>query len=319
MQIAAQILPSMSDYFALGILGFDHVEFAVADLEKVSPLFLRMGFEKAAVRELKDRNLRSVLFSQNQITVVLTQSTSLGPQKTDSISKFVEAHGDGLYQITFRCKDAMTAFELAVQRGALMADGPKTISRDFGQVHFASIKAFGDVRHGFISREGSLFSEGFELPFRSQNEGGGLTEIDHIGSVIPQANLADWLQFYQQVFGLKASPLVADGPESPKALESPDGAIKMTFNQSLIAANQVQDFLDVNHGAGVQHLALASTEMAQSLQKLKKGGVALLTTADNPQNALAQVYSQNVIGPFFFEFIQRNSGVGFGTPVTANA
>ncbi len=332
----------MADYIALGILAFDHIEFAVHDLEKASEWYLRMGFEKSAVREIKERGLRSYLFTQNQIAIVLSQSQ----QKSDVIFKFVEAHGDGLCQVGFRCKDATTAFEIAVQRGAEVAEGPKTSSRDFGQVNSASIKAFGDVRHTFVSREGTLFGEGFEIPFRAQNTGFGLQAIDHITSNVAHGQLEGWGEYYERIFGLKNTSSVPPKGEAvtrdSMAMESPDGVIKMLLNEPTEDDAQVQDFLDINHGPGVQHVALTSNQLIASLNSLKKSGVPFLgapspayyqevservpqleeSLADlenlsiliggGAKGYLLQVYSGQLVGPFGYEFIQRKGDANFG-------
>ena len=321
----------MSNFSASGILGFDHVDFAVTDLEKVTPLFLRLGFEKAGVRELKERGLRSILFVQNDLFVIASQSSL----KTDPLAKFAEAHGDGIYQITFRCKDAMTAFEIALQRGALMADGPKTISREHGEVHFASIKTIGDVRHGFVSRSGTLFAEGFEIPVRTQSEGTGLKHLDHFGGVVAPEALAEWTQFYEQVLGLTVRP---DHPFT--VLESPDGAVKLTLNDNLVSPHSAQEFFDVNHGAGIQHLAFNVAQLPPTIKALRKAGLPFVSAeAGFYQEAaehlsaqgnlaefenlgifpfrdgLQQSYTTNVLGPAFFEFVQRNGSPGYGEPI----
>ncbi len=332
----------MADFNALGISGLDHIEFAVADLEKASEVYLRMGFEKSAVRELKDRHLRSYLFTQNQVAVVVSQALS----KTDPIAKFVEAHGDGLYQLAYRCKDATTAFEAAIQRGASMAEGPRTSTRDFGQVQSASIRSFGDVRIGFVTREGTLFGEGFEIPFRAQNAGVGLKDFDHVTINVEQGRLEEWSTFCENVFGLKNTRAV-DLQDSQagaylKVMESPDGAMRLVLNESNGQPSAVQEFLDVNHGAGVQHVGLTSDDIVSTVQAMKKGGIpfwpaagpayyselaqrlpqlaqsvpdleSLSILADgNPQGYLLQIYSRHLVGPFLYEVIQRKGHDGYG-------
>ncbi len=332
----------MADYNSLGILGIDHVEFAVGDIEKASEIYLRMGFEKSAVRELKDRGLRSYLFTQNQIAIVVSQSLS----KTDPVSRFVEAHGDGLYQLAYRCKDATTAFEAAIQRGAQMAEGPRTSTRDFGQVQSASIRSFGDVRIGFVTREGTLFGEGFEIPFRAQNAGVGLMSFDHVAINVEQGKLDEWAGFCESVFGLK-NTRVSDLPTDQsgsylKVMESPDGQMRWVLNESNGQPSIVQEFLDVNHGAGVQHICLSTEGIVPTVQALKKAGIPFWSAISpnyytalpqrlpqleesigeleslsilangNAKGYLLQIYSGNLVGPFLYEIIQRKGHDGYG-------
>src|SRR3989338_5789659 len=142
-----------NSYSQLGIEGVDHLEFAVADLESVSQLYSRLGFEKMAVREIGQRQLRSILIGQGEVRIVLSRSQLT----TDPVSQFVSTHGDGIMAIAFRCDNTVTALETTVSRGATLLSAPMKVARDFGQIEKASIRTVGDVQHTFIQRCGSLF------------------------------------------------------------------------------------------------------------------------------------------------------------------
>lgn len=331
----------MSDFDALKIIGFDYVEFAVGDLEKSLSLYLHMGFEKAGTREIHERKLKSYRLVQNDINIILSHSTD----PKDAVAKFHHAHGDGICCVAFRCEDAVSALEIAVSRGAEVVESPRTYQKDFGSVTQASIKAFGDVRHAFISRTGNLFAEGFDVPYKITSRGFGLMGIDHVTNNVAKGEMDQWAKYYEQIFGLKNTRYFDIHTERTglysKVMESPNGVIKMPVNEPSEDASQIQEFLDMNHGAGVQHLALTTNNISETLVKLKKEGLEFLSVprtyydevpkrvpnikenlkelADldilvdgSERGYLLQIFTKNVVGPFFYEVIQRRGDNGFG-------
>lgn len=248
----------MTDFNTLKILDYDHLEVAVADLERAAELYLRMGFERVGTREIRERKLHSLLMVQNGVSILLSHSAL----STDPVAAFVAAHGDGVFNIAFRCEDAVSALEIASNRGAEVADPPRLYKRDFGIVTQASIKAFGDVRHTFISREGSLFAEGFEVAAKSNNRGTGLQRVDHITCYVERGQLRSWCEYYERVFGLRSTSHfdLRTTPTAPlaKVMQSPTGNIRLPVNEPPEGASNVQEFIDINHGPGVQHVAFAT-------------------------------------------------------------
>ncbi len=333
----------MSDFECLRISDFDHLEFAVSDLDEASTVYYRMGFEKAGERELLERKLRSVLFVQNDVNIVLSRSED----PNDWVCKFLRAHGDGVCSVSLRCEDAVSTFESTLSRGANPAQPPKLVRRDFGEVTQASIRAFGDVVHTFVSRKGNLFLEGFNVPLNTRSSGCGLKRIDHITTNVERGKMEEWAQFYERVFGLKNTRFFDIHTENTglysKVMQSPDGIIKMPFNEPTEgrAKSQIQEFIDINHGAGVQHVAFLSDAIMDSVRTLRKEiqfldappttyyerlpvrvpGVTedlgelqeLAILADGDANGyLLQLFTQNIVGPFFYEVIQRKGNDGFG-------
>jgi len=331
----------MADYEALRIRDFDHLEFAVADLDRAAQLYLRMGFEKLATRELRERQLRSVLMGQNGLNILLSQST-LG---TDPVARFVAAHGDGVFSVAFLCDDAVSALEIAANRGARVAEAPRGYRKDFGTVQQASIAAFGDVRHTFVSRNGSAFAEGFDSPVRSAHAGFGLMRIDHITTNVERGRMNEWAEFYERIFGLRNTRFfdihTARTGLYSKVMQSPDGVLKMPVNEPTEDTSQIQEFLDVNHGPGVQHVALATQSIVPTLRQLRRENLSFLEVPatyydevskrvpnitesmrelqdlgilvdGSDKGYLLQIFTQNVVGPFFYEVIQRKGDDGFG-------
>jgi 4-hydroxyphenylpyruvate dioxygenase len=331
----------MSNYESLKITKVDHVEFAVSDLNHRAELFCRLGFEKVAVREMKDRKLRSYLMAQNDAVIVLS-SSSLA---TDPIFRFVSDHGDGVYNIAFRCDDAVSAFEAATNRGAEAVGSPKAFKKDFGSVEFATVRALGDVRHTFLSREGNLFSEGFDLCILAKKKGFGLAGFDHFTFAVDSGQIDKWKAYYRNVFGLESSvipcPVEGNAVTHATVLQSSDGLIKMIFNEPSPKAAPVQHFIDVHHGPGIQAVALSTDDILASAQKIQQAGIHFLNVPGSyyrgiesrvgkisenlseletlnvmvdgsAPSYLLQGYTDDLFGLFFFEIIQRRGNTGFG-------
>jgi len=331
----------MNEFDALKIIGFDFVEFSVADLDKALSLYLHMGFEKAGTREILERKLKSYRVVQNDINIILSHSED----PKDPVAKFQKAHGDGIMSVAFLCEDAVSALEIAVSRGAEVVESPRSYQKDFGSITQASIKAFGDVRHTFISRKGGLFAEGFDVPYKVTRRGFGLMGIDHITNNVSKGEMDAWANYYEKIFGLKNTRYFDIHTQRTglysKVMESPNGVIKMPVNEPSEEASQIQEFLDMNHGPGVQHLALTTNNIAETLVQLKKEGLEFLSVPrtyyeevpkrvpnlkenlselanldilvdGSSQGYLLQIFTKNVVGPFFYEVIQRRGDNGFG-------
>ncbi len=322
----------MSNFEALKILGFDHLEFAVADIERAAESFLKLGFEKAGMRELRERELRSLLLVQNEVQIVLSHST----KGSDPIAAFVKAHGDGILNIAFRCEDAVSALEIAASRGATVLEPPRSYQKEAGTVHQAAIAAFGDVRHTLISRQGNLFAEGFDLSPRRPNKAMGFQRIDHVTCLVETGKIELWRNFYEKIFGLTSYSI-----ENLTILESPRGGIRLPFCEPSTGGQEIQEHLDMNHGPGVEHAAFSSENLLESVQHWRKQGAKFLGVpspyyetiskrfpgivenvhelaeygimVDGDENGyLLQVFTGKLMGPFFLEAIQRKGATGFG-------
>ncbi len=292
----------MATYEEMGLLDFDHVEFAVSDLDASAHLYESMGFEKCGTREIRERGLHSILMGQGQIWILLSRST----RDSDPVAQFVERHGSGIFNIAFRCADAFSAAETAGRRGANVVEPPRTMEKDFGTVQQSAIQACADLRHTFISRKGTLFAEGFDGAFREPPPGIGLKRFHHFVANVEKGELGVWSEFYTNVFGFK----VARSTDLFQALQSPDGILNFAANQPGDASNSVQEFLDVNHGSGIQHIAFQSGDLSTALGGLKQGGIAFLdgpaaTHCETVANAPAQprAFSKDLVGALSFEFL----------------
>ncbi len=292
----------MAAYEEMGIIDFDHVEFAVSDLDRATQLYETLGFEKCGTREIRERGLHSILLGQGDIWILLSRST----RESDPVAQFVERHGAGVFSIAFRCNDAFSAAENAGRKGATVLEPPCAMEKDFGTVQQSVIRACADLRHTFISRKGTLFGEGFDTAFRERGLGVGFTRIHHLCANVDKGELVTWTEYYERVFGLKT----ARTTDASATLQSPDGILNLLASEPGNESNPVQEFLDIHHGAGIQHLAFQSADLGQAMASLKAAGLALLggpaathceSVALSPQKSRA--FSPNLMGPLSFEFL----------------
>lgn len=292
----------MAAYEEMGIIDFDHVEFAVSDLEGTARLYETMGFEKCGTREIRERALHSILMGQGEIWILLSRST----RESDPVAQFVERHGSGVFSVAFRCNDAFSAAENAGRKGATVVEPPRAMEKDFGSVQQSVIQACADLRHTFVSRKGALFGEGFDSAVKERPAGVGFTRLHHLAANVERGELKTWIEFYERVFGLKT----ARTTDSSCSLQSPDGRLTLLASEPGDEAGPIQEFLDVNHGAGIQHIAFQTADLATAMESLKAAGLALLggPAATNCESvaldpAKSRAFSPNLMGPLSFEFL----------------
>lgn len=333
----------MASFEELKIIDLDHLEFAVRDVKKSAEFFLGIGFHTIGERVNHQRKLYSSLLGQNEVMVVLSQSED----PTDRVSQYIEKHGEGVLNIAYRTEDAFLTFKKVTERGALPLEPPKSMTRDFGSLENAYVRTFGDVSHSFISRKGAFFDEGFEHPFAIYSNGSApFLRIDHITTNVEAKKSKEWADFYERVFGFKNTRFFDIRTEKTGlysyVMQSPNSIIKMPFNEPTEKESQIQEFLDVNHGPGIQHIAFLTRDIFLGIKEMKNGNVSFLDAPPNTyydalktripnltedisslqsfaaladgdsKGYLLQIFTQTVMGPLFYEVIQRKGNDGFG-------
>ena len=325
----------MSDFSSLGVQKIDHVEFAVAELQPALDLFYRLGFEQVQSREIRERQAQSHLLILGNARVLLTRSTL----PSDPVAAFVSNHGDGLFNIGLLCGDAVSALELATKRGAEALDPPKAYKKDFGEAQRASIRAFGSVRFTFISRQGTLFGEGFEAPMRA-DPSEGISEIDHFVPTVSADEQPGLAKCLEQVLGLgKLSQSNSPRYFSEVYVGGDPGLRVPVLTPS--ALNPAREFLERNLGSGIQSLGLRTQNLEATLAQLKPRGISFVpvpaayyealparglgsekrytacldagamidTEADG---AYLHAVTQPMVGPFRFQLLERQNAHGVG-------
>lgn len=332
----------MASFETLKISAIDHIEFAVKDLDKSCDWYYRMGFEKVATRELRERKLKSHLFQQNEIAILLSHSELSG----DFIHTFLQNHGEGVANIAFRCEDAVSALETAVNRGATATELPKLSQRDFGSVQQTAIETPCSVRHTFLNRNGNLFLEGFETATKPHVRSRGTEKVDHVTLSVPRGDTSRWESFYQSIFGLEKlslnSTLMGQTAMAVSLLKSQNEIFKLALVAPAETHSPIQDFLDIHHGAGVQHIALRCEDLPRFAKLLKKSGIVFrevlpsykislggreespssadvtdlfglnLLKAETPHGIRLHGFTENILGPFFYECFDPRGDNAFG-------
>jgi len=320
--------------------GVDSIEFAVKSLSEREKQLTDWGFSKLG--EGKSSSTRSTLWGQGKIKFILSQ----GDDDKSYASKFVAAHGDGICQVALNVDDAEKTYSEAVKRGATEVHEPKKDKLADGDYTQASIKAVGDVLHTFVSRKNTrVFNPVVQVEVENYPKGFGMFAVDHLTCNVEAGKMEYWADFYHKIFDFKVTRFfkITTGRTGllSKVLENSEGTVKIPINEPTETKSQIQEYLNVNHGAGVQHLALSTADILETLPQLRKSGQEFLNVPDTyyddvpkrinnmkedlkklqAQRILAdgdnsgyllQIFSQNAVGPFFFEVIQRAGNQGFG-------
>jgi len=330
--------------------GFDHVEFVVRDFRPMGTIFEKLGFEKVGERTLPKAGTKSVLYSQGLVRILLTCPT--GPHSKSEAVNFLNKHAEGVCVLAIEVKDATQAFHETVKRGARPAREPETFEAPQGTVIRSEIWTPGDVRYAFIQRHTprglhhpALFDEELVASRLESPSPLGIRQIDHLTNNVGIGEMKNWVAYYKEVFGFgvtrhfdintQRTGLISD------VVESPCRRVKVPINEATEPESQVQEFVNRMKGAGVQHLALLTTDIMHSLVEMRKQSFKFLTVPHTYYEVvptrvpgvtedlgkleelgvlldgdnigyLLQIFSEEILGPFFFEYIQRKGNEGFG-------
>lgn len=271
----------------LPINGTDHIEFYVGNAKQAALYYQHcFGFELVAYAgpETGLRDRASYVLQQNKIRFVLT--TSLQPDS--EINDHVKLHGDGVKVLALWVDDAAKSFQETVLRGAEIAQSPKTIKDEHGEVVIASIKTYGDTIHTFVERKNykGTFLPGFK-PVKNNLKVTpiGLKHIDHCVGNVELGQMNKWVKFYEDVMGFKLLITFDDKDISTeysalmsKVVSNGNGYIKFPINEPASGKkkSQIEEYLDFYKGAGVQHIAIATDDIIHTVGELRNRGVEFL-------------------------------------------
>ena len=339
----------------LPIQGTDHVEFYVGNAKQAAYFYrAALGFELVAYRgpETGRRDAVSYVLEQNKIRFVLT--TSLQP--FGSIAEHVNRHGDGIRSIALLVDNASDAWLETTKRGAVSEQEPVRLRDENGEVVVSSIKLYGDTLHTFVERnryQGS-FLPGFMAVQRPDviTRSTGLLYIDHMVGNVGWGEMNRWVNFYQDVMGFRMFKHFDDQDISTeysalmsKVMTNGNERIRFPINEPAEGRrkSQIEEYLDFYGGPGVQHIAMATHDIIDSVKKLQGHGIDFLQVPtsyydnltarvgkiDEPLDELAklgilvdrddegymlQIFTKPVEDrpTLFFEIIQRKGSRSFG-------
>jgi 4-hydroxyphenylpyruvate dioxygenase len=334
----------MADLFEnpMGLMGFEFVEFASPVPGVLEPLFEKMGFTKVARHRSKDVDL----YRQGDINFIVNR------EPKSNAAYFAAEHGASACSMAFRVKDSHKAYAHALEQGAQpieIAPGPMELRlpaiRGIGGAPLYLIDRFEDGKSIYdIDFE---FLPGVER----HPQGHGFRMIDHLTHNVYKGRMAFWGAFYERIFNFREIRYFDIKGEytglTSRAMMAPDGLIRIPLNEeSGKTGGQIEEFLMQFNGEGIQHIALLTDDLLASVDALQMAGVPLMTapndiyydmlkerlpghgeptpelqargilldgsTANGEKRLLLQIFSETMLGPVFFEFIQRKADEGFG-------
>ena len=321
----------------VGTDGFEFVEYTAPDVAELHALFERMGFRAVA----RHRSKAVTLYRQGDVNFVVNA-------ETDSHGgRFAKAHGPSACAMAFRVKDAALAYKKLLDAGA------KPFRNQVGpmELNIPAIEGIGGSVIYLVDRYGerSIYDVDFVPTDAAKgfaHEGTGLTEIDHVTHNVYRGNMDQWAGFYEKFFNFRQVRYFdiegkLTGLKS-RAMTSPDGKIRIPINESSDDKSQIEEYLHLHRGEGIQHIALGTGNIYRSVEGLKALNVSFQDTPETyyeridnrlkghgedvvrmkedrilidggaEQGLLLQIFTKNAIGPIFFEIIQRKGNEGFG-------
>jgi 4-hydroxyphenylpyruvate dioxygenase len=321
----------------LGTDGFEFVEFTSSEPERLKGLFEQMGFVAIAKHRSKD----VLRFVQGDINFILNMEPAGQP------ADFRAIHGPSANAMAFRVRDAARALKLAVERGAKAVPGRVGPM----ELNIPAIEGIGGSLLYLVDRYGAqeIYDVDF-VPIEGAHPRAdvGLTYLDHLTHNVHRGQMKTWADFYEQIFNFREIRYFdIEGKQTgllSKAMTSPCGKIRIPLNESQDDHSQIEEFLRDYHGEGIQHIALGTDDIyasqeamagrgvkfqetpdtyyealdarvpghGENLQRLRADGILVDGAPTEGQGLLLQIFTQNMIGPIFFELIQRKGNEGFG-------
>lgn len=322
----------------LGLDGFEFVEFTGPDPEALGAMFEALGFTHVGTH--RSKNVRR--YTQGDMNFILNM------EPTGQAADFRAAHGPSANAMAFRVHDAKAAFEEAVRRGAKPVPNPVGPM----ELNIPAIEGIGGSNLYLVDRYGAqeIYDIDFRpVPGAAKNDRSvGLHTLDHLTHNVHRGRMNHWADFYERIFNFreiryfdiegKATALLS------RAMTAPDNKIRIPLNESQDEQSQIEEFLREYNGEGIQHLALATDDIFATVDALRANGVRFQDTPDSyfdmidkrlpghghdieemrkrrilidgaPETGggiLLQIFTENMVGPIFFEIIQRKGNEGFG-------
>jgi 4-hydroxyphenylpyruvate dioxygenase len=272
----------------LPLNGTDYVEFYVGNAKQAA-YFYRAAFGMRLTAycgpETGIRDRASWLVEQGKIRLVLTTALSPG----HPIAEHVRLHGDGVRDIALWVDDAESAWRETTRRGARSLREPEILRDDHGQVRISAIAAYGDTIHSFVERRDyrGTFLPGF-VPVEQEDHvvrPVGLKYIDHMVGNVGWGQMNAWVDFYRDVMGFRLYQHFDDKDISTeysalmsKVMSNGNERIKFPINEPAVGKrkSQIEEYLDFYQGPGVQHIAMATDNIIETVSRLRQQGIQFL-------------------------------------------
>jgi 4-hydroxyphenylpyruvate dioxygenase len=270
------------------IIAIDYIEFYVGNAKQATYFYENtFGFKRIAYQgpETGCKDMVSYVLRQQNISFVLT--APIVPNH--ALSSYLVEHGDGVKCVAFLVDDAKQAWNLALKNGAKSESKPSTIQDSNGTYIYSAVQVYGNVIHKFIERKNyqGVFAPGFVgiEPSYSANGEVGIIDIDHCTSNVESGQLEKWIAYYKDVLGFTEflsfdeTDIYTDySALMTKVVVNPNQNIKLPLIQPVDREwkSQIQEFIDYNHGPGVQHIAVTTDNILKTVQLLSERGIEFL-------------------------------------------
>ncbi len=283
--LAAENRSTVTDF--LPLKGTDYVEFYVGNAKQAANFYkTAFGFQSLAYAgpETGTMDRVSYVIRQNKLTFVLT--TAL--REDSEISRHVSKHGDGVKFLALMVDDATDAWEQTTSRGGKSYMEPKKMNDDNGEFVMSGIHTYGETVHLFIERKNynGVFMPGFRKWETLYNPAPtGLLYVDHCVGNVGWNQMNPWVKFYEDVMGFKNILSFDDNDISTeysalmsKVMSNGNGYVKFPINEPAEGKkkSQVEEYLDFYNGEGVQHVAIATANIVETVTDLQNRGVEFL-------------------------------------------
>ena len=313
----------------LGLDGFEFCEFTSPEPELLAEQFEQMGFTATHRHPMKN----ITRYKQGRINLMLNRD------EAGRVKQFRGEHGASASAMAFRVADPARAMDWALAHGAERTEEDDTVIRGIGGSYLY-----------FVAANEDLYADWAEFPgWREAEERNtvGLDLLDHLTHNVRRGQMQVWSHFYKTLFGFEEQKYFdikgkATGLFS-QAMIAPDKAIRIPLNESQDDRSQIEEFIREYQGEGIQHLALTTADIYGTVEKLRARGVRLQDTIETyyelvdkrvpghgedldrlrrnrilidgnvgDEGILLQIFTENMVGPIFFEIIQRKGNEGFG-------
>ncbi|WNC72239.1 4-hydroxyphenylpyruvate dioxygenase [Thalassotalea psychrophila] len=333
----------MTDLFEnpMGLDGFEFVEFTALEKGILEPVFASMGFSHVANHKSKD----VTLWRQGDINFIANY------EKNSHADYYAQEHGSSACGMAFRVKDAQAAYKRALEKGAqpvLIETGPMELRlpaiKGIGGATVYLIDRYEGTN--------TIYDIDFDWIEGADRhpEGCGFHTLDHLTHNVYRGRMAYWAEYYENLFNFREIRFFDIKGEytglTSKAMTAPDGKIRIPLNEEAGGGGQIEEYLMKYNGEGIQHIAFACDDIVACWDRLKAQGIKFMkappstyydmlegrlpghgeqteqlqsrgilldgsTEGENPR-LLLQIFSDTLLGPVFFEFIQRKGDEGFG-------
>ena len=320
----------------LGLDDFAFVEFTSPEPAAMKALFEQLGFVPASTHPTK----AVTRYKQGRINLLVND------EPTGQVAEFRAAHGPSANGMAFGVDDVEQAYAEALNRGAVAADASASLLGEGARV----LEGIGGSMLYLVQGADAVFASWTPVAGAVEAEAAnsvGLDLLDHLTHNVKRGQMRTWSTFYRDVFGFEEQKYFdikgqATGLFS-QAMIAPDKAIRIPLNESQDDKSQIEEFIRQYNGEGIQHLALTTDDIYDTVERLRARGVKLQDTIETyyelvdkrvpghgedlarlrqnrilldgnvgEEGLLLQIFTENLFGPIFFEIIQRKGNQGFG-------